>query len=222
MLMQLPSGSNSPGPQNAEETEETTDFESALRRDLASAPIVSYDDVLGGWQKRAADFCIALLLAPLWAVVTLAVAAWLAVSGKRPAIVREECIGYGGRAFRRMRLNFVAANQAEIASDTDNDNRARTKRFIERLPQFINVLAGDMAIVGPTPLTHDKLEPLKSARRYYLSARPGIVGLGGLMEHGREEASAYKRYAMSWALSADALIVLDALSGRAQPVQDTL
>lgn len=219
MLMQLPSGSNSPGPQNAEET---TDFESALRRDLASAPIVSYDDVLGGWRKRLADFSISLLFAPLWMAVMLAVAAWLAVSGKRPVIVREECIGYGGRAFRRLRLNFAVANQAEIASDADNDNRARTKRFIERLPQFINILAGDMAIVGPTPLTHDKLEPLKSARRYYLSARPGIVGLGCLMEHGREEASAYKRYAMSWALSTDAVIVLDALSDRDQPAQDTL
>jgi hypothetical protein len=42
------------------------------------------------------------------------------------------------------------------------------------------------------------------------------------MEHGREEAGAYKRYAMSWALSTDAVIVLDALSGRYQPAQDTL
>lgn len=215
MLIQLPSGSNQPGPQNAEEN---MDFESALRRDLASAPIVSYDDVLGGWQKRIADFAIALVLAPLWAIVMLGAAAWLKVSGKKPVIVGEERIGYGGRPYRCMRFNLAPARDVETA----NDAQARSAQFIERLPQFIHVLAGDMAIVGPAPLSHDQLEPLKSARRYYLSARPGVVGLGGLMEHGHEEAAAYKRYAMSWALTTDALILWDALGGRERPPQETL
>jgi exopolysaccharide production protein ExoY len=214
MLIQWPSGSNQPGPQNAEGN---ADFESALRRDLASAPIVSYDAVLGGRQKRLADFLLALVCAPPWAVVTLAVAAWLKLSGKRPVIVREERIGYGGRAFRCMRFNVASARDVGAS-----DAQTQSAQFIERLPQLVHVLTGEMALAGPTPLSHAELEPLKSARRYYLSARPGIVGLGGLMEHGREEPAAYKRYAMSWSLGTDVLILWDALGGRARPAQETL
>ena len=65
MLIQMPRGpSDQPGPNSAEARNA---FEAALRRDLASAPVVSYDAVLGGWGKRAADIAIVLLTTPLWA-----------------------------------------------------------------------------------------------------------------------------------------------------------
>jgi len=64
--------------------------------------------------------------------------------------------------------------------------------------------------VGPTPLSREQLEPMRSARRYYLSSRPGIVGTSTIIG-GSGDPSQYKIYAMSWAITTDALIVWDGL-----------
>jgi lipopolysaccharide/colanic/teichoic acid biosynthesis glycosyltransferase len=75
---------------------------------------------------------------------------------------------------------------------------------------MINVLRGEMALVGPRPLTRESLEPLRTAKRYYLSARPGIVGVESIAE-AYDAVSQYKGYALSWSFETDALILWDAL-----------
>ena len=57
------------------------------------------------------------------------------------------------------------------------------RRFsIDEFPQLVNVLRGEMSIVGPSPLAREELELVKSAKRQYLSARPGVAGpRGGLL-----------------------------------------
>ena len=86
----------------------------------------------------------------------------------------------------------------------------RVRSALERLPQLFNVIRGEMALVGPSPLAREQLEPMKSARRYYLSARPGIVGISTIIG-GSGDPSQYKIYAMSWALTTDVLIFWDGL-----------
>lgn len=215
MLIQLPSGSpDQPGPQNAEQS--TTTFEAGLRRDLASAPIVSYDAMLGGAAKRAADLTLTIFLAPIWAPLMLVVAAWSKLRNRAPVFLADERVGYGGRAFKcfSLRVAPLAADDAE-AGEADNldaareTRRSKWRRAFERLPQLFNVILGDMALVGPLPLVREQLEPMKSARRYYLSARPGVVGVCTLI--GVDDPSQYKVYAMSWALTTDALILWDAV-----------
>lgn len=218
MLIQLPSGSpDQPGPQNAEQSSAT--FEAGLRRDLASAPIVSYDTMLGGVSKRSIELAITLATAPLWAPVMLVAAGIAKLRNRAPVFVANERIGYGGRSYKCFSLR-VSAPAAEVVDSATHDlptigERAETRRgkwrhAIERLPQLLNVIRGDMALVGPTPLTREELEPMKSARRYYLSARPGVVGVSTIIG-GSNDPSQYKIYAMSWALTTDALILWDAL-----------
>jgi lipopolysaccharide/colanic/teichoic acid biosynthesis glycosyltransferase len=215
MLIQLPSGSpDQPGPQNAEQS--TTTFEAGLRRDLASAPIVSYDAMLGGAVKRATDLACTLISAPVWLPLMLVVAAWAKVRNRAPVFLADERVGYGGRGFKCFSLRVAPpaldAEQSEsvVANDlTVELRRTKWRRALERLPRLFNVILGDMALVGPLPLTREELEPMKSARRYYLSARPGVVGISTLI--GDDDPSQYKIYAMSWALSTDALILWDAL-----------
>jgi exopolysaccharide production protein ExoY len=217
MLIQLPSGSpDQPGPQNAEQS--TTTFEAGLRRDLASAPIVSYDAMLGGAAKRAVDLTLTMFLAPIWAPLLLAAAGWAKLRNRAPVFLAEERIGYGGRAFKCFSLRIAppppdtdepgvaVANDVDVSTEL---RRTKWRRAFERLPQLLNVILGDMALVGPSPLTREQLEPMKSARRYYLSARPGVVGVSTLI--GADDPSQYKVYAMSWALSTDALILWDAV-----------
>lgn len=225
MLIQLPGGSSDqPG---LRETEDGASFETGLRRDLASAPVVSYDAMLGGWPKRAVDLTLVLLSSPVWLVVLFAAAAWAKLRHRAKVFCSAEQIGYGGRAFKCYSLrvdrdvsvaDLKPANEpvmlisglAQIADGAEGQ-RAKWRRFLERLPQLFNVIKGDMSLVGPRPLTREQLEPLKSARRYYLSMRPGIVGVGPIANSDHDEPSFYKLYAMSWALSMDVLILWDAL-----------
>lgn len=216
MLIQLPSGSSDQqGPQNADQ--ESTTFEAGLRRDLASSPIVSYDSMLGGPVKRSIDLTIALISAPLWLPAMLVAAGISKLRDQAPVFVAQERIGYGGRSFKCYTLRISPTVKKEERDTVANDAAAkaasrgvRWRNAFERLPQLFNVIRGDMAIVGPTPLSREQLEPMKSARRYYLSARPGVVGTSTIIG-GSGDPSQYKIYAMSWAVTTDALIFWDGL-----------
>ncbi|MEZ5957156.1 MAG: sugar transferase [Hyphomonadaceae bacterium] len=216
MLIQLPSGPpDQPGPQNAEQGRTT--FEAGLRRDLASSPIVSYDSMLGGPVKRTIDLAIALSSAPLWLPTMLVAAGVAKLRDRSPVFVAQERIGYGGRAFKCFTLRISPTVKKEEADAAANDEvskavsrRVRWRNALERLPQLLNVIRGDMAVVGPSPLSREQLEPMKSARRYYLSARPGVVGTSAIIG-GSGDPSQYKIYSMSWAVATDALIFWDGL-----------
>ncbi len=227
MLIQLPRGSaDQQGSQNAETNNA---FEAALRRDLASAPVVSYDAVLGGWAKRTVDLTLTLISAPIWMAVLLVAALVSKVRHSAPVFLAHERIGYGGRVFKRFKLRIeppsaqierlrvpgepdeAPANDLTAIAVSAEGPQAKWRRALERLPQLFNVIAGDMALVGPSPLSRDELEPLKTGKRYYLSSRPGVIGVSAIVDADEEEASQYKAYSLAWSLSTDALILWDAL-----------
>lgn len=226
MLIQMPRGSSDqPGSQNAEANDA---FEAALRRDLASAPVISYEAMLGGWTKRIFDLTLTLFSAPVWLPLMLAAALVSKLRHPAPVFQTAECIGYGGREFKCWRLRVEPpsavierlhvgedaespANDWQTISVQAENRRAKWIRVLERLPQLLNVVVGDMALVGPSPLTGEQLEPLKTAKRYYLSARPGVIGISAIVEAEEEQASQYKAYALSWSLLTDLLILSDAL-----------
>jgi exopolysaccharide production protein ExoY len=227
MLIQLPSGSSDQ--QGARGADSANAFEAGLRRDLASAPIVSYDAMLGGWGKRIVELVLAVLSAPLWAPLMLLVAGWSKLRHSAPVFQSHECVGYGGRSFKCRslrvmrptaqieRLRVVGEGESAPANDLSSmagqaeGRRAKWVHVLEKLPQMINVIAGDMALVGPSPLTREQIEPLKTARRYYLSARPGVIGVSALVEGGASDPMQFKAYALSWAFSTDALIIWEAV-----------
>jgi exopolysaccharide production protein ExoY len=227
MLIQMPRGSvDQPGAQNAEEC---NTFEAGLRRDLATAPVVSYDATLGGWLKRGVDLTLTIVSLPLWLPVLLGAALTAKLRHPAPVLQTHERIGYGGRAFQCFTLRIdppmatierlhappedepAPANDLNVVAVQAESRRAKWRRAIKRLPRLFNVIMGDMALVGPSPLSQQQLEPLKTAKRYYLSARPGVVGISAVADADEEEASQYKVYALSWSLSTDALILWDAL-----------
>lgn len=227
MLIQMPRGSNEPpGSQNAETADA---FEVALRRDLATAPVISYDAMLGGWLKRAFDLIVTVLAAPVWLPAMLIAALWSKLRHPAPVFVAEERIGYGGREFPCFKLRLSPpsatisrlraadgvkppANDINVIAQLAETPDAKWRRAFERLPRLVNVLRGEMSLVGPSPLSREQLEPLKTAKRYYLSARPGVVGISAIVDADEEEASQYKIYAFSWSLSVDALLLWEALS----------
>ena len=214
MLVQLPGGSSDLP--DARDAHHCSSFEAGLRRDLASAPVVSYDAMLGGAAKRAIDLAITMLALPVWLPIFAGGVAWLKLSQGGQVVTAQERIGYGGRPFKCLSLRMQAPPEAERSPEGGCESAAlsagvKWRSAFERLPQMLNIITGDMALVGPRPLSRDQLEPLRSARSYYLSARPGVVGVGGVIAEGQEAASQYKTYALAWEVTTDALILWDAL-----------
>jgi lipopolysaccharide/colanic/teichoic acid biosynthesis glycosyltransferase len=164
--------------------------------------------------KRALDVvlaCVALvLLSPLLALAALAV---VADSG-RPVLFRQRRIGLGGREFGMYKFRTMvvdaAARGPHFTSDGDPritpSGRFLRRTSIDELPQLVNVLRGEMSLVGPRP--HVPVErSLYDEQQWALrcSVRPGITGLAqatlrssGTLEQTIEADLRYVRQSSVW------------------------
>ncbi|MBS0386648.1 MAG: sugar transferase [Proteobacteria bacterium] len=194
-----------------------------MRRDLAAGSIVSYEPMLGGGRKRAFDLAVVVALLPFWLPALLGAALWSKFTTSAPVFGMKRCVGYGGRSFNRLRLQLAKSPTAEASAadevletsqvkSTEAQPQAKWMHAFERLPELVNVLRGDMSLVGPSPLPQENLDQLKSGRRYYLSARPGVFGISRLVDRAHAE-SQHKAYALSWSLMLDLQIIWDRVHG---------
>lgn len=143
--------------------------------------------------KRAFDVLVSatalLVLSPVMAVVALLVAARLG----RPVFFRQSRPGKGGRIFRIYK--FRTMTDARDPAGRLLPDEARLTPFgrwlrsasLDELPQLLNVLLGDMSLVGPRPLRVQYLERYspEQARRH--EVRPGVTGWAQV--NGRNELS---------------------------------
>lgn len=127
--------------------------------------------------KRALDLAgAALLLAalsPLIAAVALAV--WLALGP--PVVFRQVRAGRGGAPFAVLKFRTLREGPGEDAARMTRLGRRLRALALDELPQLVNVLRGEMSLVGPRPLPLDYV-PLYSPRQALrLAVRPGLAGL---------------------------------------------
>jgi Undecaprenyl-phosphate galactose phosphotransferase WbaP len=167
--------------------------------------------------KRALDIlgagALLLLAAPAFALLALLIRA----DGGQVFYAHER-IGRGGRRFGCLKFrSMVTDSQARLAALLDADPAARaeweatrklrddprvtrTGRFLratslDELPQLLNVLRGEMSLVGPRPVVAAELAAhYGAAAEYYLSVRPGITGLWQIS--GRSETTYDTRVAL--------------------------
>jgi lipopolysaccharide/colanic/teichoic acid biosynthesis glycosyltransferase len=161
--------------------------------------------------KRAADIAGALIGIVLLAPLFLAIALWIKLTDKGPVFFRQKRIGHRGRAFELLKFRSLHADRCDaagLAQVTANDNRiTRIGAFIRRtsideLPQLLNVLRGDMALVGPRPHVPDMLaagktyESLVPHYAFRHEMRPGLTGwaqCNGLRGPTADQTKALKR-----------------------------
>ena len=178
--------------------------------------------------KRAFDLLIAsmllLFLLPLWAVI----AAGVSLDGAGPILFHQQRTGLKGRVFTiyKFRTMTVAEPGAAVSHATRDDSRVtKLGRFLretslDEIPQLLNVLRGDMALVGPRPhaVEHDRhyagLLPHYHRR---FAVRPGLTGLAqiqGLRGEVRNLDGMARRvdadvlYAAHWSFMGDVAIMV--------------
>lgn len=181
-----------------------------------------------GWEWAACALGL-VLVSPLFLV------AWFLICRDGgPMLFAHERVGRSGQPFRCLkfrtmvvdadqRLRELLENDPEAAAEwaahqkLKNDPRiTRLGRFLRRtrldeVPQFINVLKGEMALIGPRPVTAEELARYGRLQRLYKSVRPGITGLwqvsGGNSMSYDERVALETRYIRDWSLRLDFIIV---------------
>jgi len=138
--------------------------------------------------KRALDLALSLVGVILFSpvIALIAVAVWFDSRG--PALYRQARVGLGGRVFnvvkfRSMRIDAEAKSGAQWALKDDlritRVGRFLRKYRLDELPQFFNVIRGEMSFVGPRPERPCFVEQLREQIPFYderHSVRPGITG----------------------------------------------
>lgn len=137
-----------------------------------------------------------LLLLPVLAIIAVVIK----FDSPGPIFFRQERVGLGGRSFRIFKFRTMVAGAARIgtALTVRGDTRITRaglflrKSKLDELPQFINVLGGDMSIVGPRPEVPEFLKFYASDQRVIiLSMRPGITDYAAILF--RDESSLLDR-----------------------------
>jgi lipopolysaccharide/colanic/teichoic acid biosynthesis glycosyltransferase len=167
------------------------------------------------WGKRALDLTgaalLLLALAPLLALVALAVCCALG----RPVLFRQSRAGRGGRRFTLLKFRSMAEGPGEDAARLDGFGRALRASALDELPQLLNVLRGEMSLVGPRPLPLDYLPLYTPRQAARLRVRPGLAGLAQAAGRNAVPWSARleldARYAARQTLWGDAVILLRCL-----------
>lgn len=149
-------------------------------------------EVMPPWQqvlKRFIDVAVSLvallLLIPMYIVLAIAVA----FSSKGPVFFLQDRIGLNGRVFKivKFRTMFVDAEKLgpQLSSTHDpritNVGRFMRKTRLDELPQFYNVIIGDMSLVGPRPERQFYIDQIAQVEPQFLEltkVRPGITSWG--------------------------------------------
>ena len=138
--------------------------------------------------KRCFDLIIGLMAFPFVLLTILFVAPFIWFDDKGPIFYKATRIAKGGGTFRMYKFRSMKVNAPDIRMENgdtyngDDDPRVtKVGRFlrktsIDEIPQFLNVLIGNMSFIGPRPDTPDFLEVYQKEYPSILTIKPGITG----------------------------------------------
>lgn len=184
--------------------------------------------------KRLMDIFVALVALFLFSPLMILIFIAMKVSDPGPTIFRHVRVGKEGKRFECLKFRTMVVNaDRALKEHLQKDERARRewdesqkltndpritnvgyflrKTSLDELPQLINVLKGDMSIVGPRPIVDAEMCRYGDNIKYYLAARPGITGLWQVS--GRSNCSYAERvaidtkYVRSWTIGMDISIM---------------
>ena len=186
------------------------------------------------WIKRIMDTCIVLIGSILISPILLLIALLIKISSPGPVLYKHERIGQHGKRFKAYKFRSMVLDADErlkelLAKDKDareeweqnqklkNDPRITAigkfirKTSLDEIPQFINVLKGEMSLIGPRPIVDDEVKKYGADFQRVFSIKPGLTGLWQVS--GRSDVNYSYRisldtyYLQSWSIWLDIWII---------------
>ena len=194
---------------------------------LVSTPKLSFPRVL----KRCLDFFGAAALLTLLLPALVVIAIFVLLEDGRPVIYRRRVVGprgdFDAYKFRSMRrdADSILASDPALRAEFEHNFKLRDdprvtktgaflrKHSLDELPQLVNVLRGQMSLVGPRMITAPELHKYGTHQQLLLSVKPGITGYWQV--HGRQNVTYEERvnmdlyYIENWNLGLDLQILVE-------------
>ena len=186
---------------------------------------VPLDDGFNKFLKALSDYAIAIIAIVITSPIMIVTAIAIKLTSRGPIIFKQERIGYNSKPFMMYKFRSMRVqNPNEEKSEwTTRDDPRKTKvgefirkTSIDELPQFFNVLKGDMSVVGPRPERPFFVEQFKESIPKYMvkhQVKPGLTGWAQI--HGcRGDTSIKKRieydieYVENWHMGLDLGIMI--------------
>ncbi|BCW97755.1 MAG: hypothetical protein KatS3mg024_0582 [Armatimonadota bacterium] len=184
------------------------------------------NDALYVFFKRALDIvlslCALVVLTPLFTIIAIAIY----VDSPGPIFYRQERLGLGRRPFRLIKFRSMCVNADEVLKRNEalrkefeelyklkHDPRVTRvgaflrKTSLDELPQFLNVLMGDISLVGPRPIVEREVEKYWPFEDRLFSVKPGVTGLWQVS--GRSDTSYEERVRLDMRYVAERSLWLD-------------
>ncbi len=208
---------------------------------LGSIPVITfannYYDANKMMLKRIIDILGSIVGIIITLVVTVFLAPVLLIESKGPLIFKQKRVGRNGRYFYMYKFRSMYKDAEErkkalmeqnemkglMFKITDDPRITKVGKFIRRtsideLPQFFNVLFGDMSLVGTRPPTVDEFKQYESYHKRRLSMKPGITGMWQVS--GRSDIEDFEEvvrldleYIDNWSIGLDIKILFKTIMG---------
>ena len=194
---------------------------------------------IGGVIKRTFDLTAAIIALILLAPLFLMIGALVKASDGGSILYGHKRIGRNGETFRCLKFRTMVENGDEVLQrhlradpqaleewtatrKLQNDPRVTRvgqvlrKLSLDELPQILNIVRGEMSVVGPRPVVSEELDYYGPAAEFYLASRPGLTGLwqvSGRSDLDWEQAVRLDLYYVeNWSVAQDLLILWRTLS----------
>ena len=191
-----------------------------MRTDVnfSSSPVIASDNIRYGVPQnpwgRIFDITLILLAAPYILLFFLVISILIMLDSRGGPFYNQTRIGRGGRHFKAYKFRTMVLNADQILQrylDESPELKAEwlathklkrdprvtrvgailRKLSLDELPQFWNILTGDMSLIGPRPIVDAEIEKYGKCFELYIQARPGLTGLWQVS--GRSDTSYQRR-----------------------------
>ncbi len=219
---------------------ETSQSDDCSVAEFACAPnlLLAFRTSVASWRytyvKRAFDIVFSLTMILAFALPGLLIAAVVVLTSSGPAFYNERRIGRKGRPFRLWKFRSMYRDAATKPHITVDYGRGKGEHWrmhkhlkdpritwvgghlrewsLDELPQLLNVLKGDMSMVGPRPIVQSEVALYGEHIKSYLEVLPGLSGLWQVSGRSKinynQRAQLDTQYVEDWSLSLDFAIFL--------------